>query len=785
MSDYVFRFLRWVVGKIGLRTLLMLLLLFLALRSLALGLAEVTRGLDANLALTVVVVAMFVGWLLGKLSSDGHVRGWLAGLAIVIGGVFFLIVRVAQLGDELLAVAGAAPPIIVGLFRWRAAGPPDASPLLIASLELLIGIGALLGRLAEWVLAVSRGQSAFDPVSAALMWGLAVWLVAAWAGWAVRRREQPLQGLIPAIALVITVRYYAGANANAILIPVGATLLLAALVQYNARLAHWRIDGFDFPEDLWQDVTKAAILLTLTLMITAWLLPSISIRDAARSFQKLFEQQSANTTNPVPEALGLNRQAGPGSAFALDYIRAPGLPRSHLLTAGPELAREVAMLVTVRGLPANEPPPRFYWRSVSYNIYTGRGWATSGTQTIEYAANEAPLAASPGHRTIDQEVRIISDQGGLLYTAGTLLTTNQDYSIAWRSNEDYFGANISLGTTTYRALSMTPVYSEDQLQSAGTDYPQWVIDHYLALPDEVPARVLDLARNLTATERTPYDRARAIEKYLRTYTYTLDIAAPPPNRDVADYFLFDLRRGYCDYYATSMVVLARAAGLPARLVIGYASGTYDNANNRYVVTEADAHSWVEVFFPGYGWIEFEPTGGRAELDRPSEATVAAFAELESTPQPDPAQQARPTPQGWLILLTSVGVLIGLGVGWAATEGWRLNRLSPASALTIIYEHLRHHTKRLAVVAETSDTADEFAESLLNRLAALAANPRWRESLAEAAEESDWLIELYKRASYSPRPPTADERARAVQTWLKLRWQLWVVWALHPARTFKA
>jgi transglutaminase-like putative cysteine protease len=81
--------------------------------------------------------------------------------------------------------------------------------------------------------------------------------------------------------------------------------------------------------------------------------------------------------------------------------------------------------------------------------------------------------------------------------------------------------------------------------------------------------VLALARDLTATEPTPFDRARAIEAYLRTYPYTLDLPSPKLDRDVVDYFLFDLRQGYCDYYATSMVVLARAAGLPARLAVGY------------------------------------------------------------------------------------------------------------------------------------------------------------------------------------------------------------------------
>ena len=87
---------------------------------------------------------------------------------------------------------------------------------------------------------------------------------------------------------------------------------------------------------------------------------------------------------------------------------------------------------------------------------------------------------------------------------------------------------------------------------------------------------------------------------------------------MADYFLFDLKTGYCDYYATSMIVMARAVGLPARLVIGYANGDYDPVKAEYVIREADAHSWVEVYFAGAGWVEFEPTASELRFTLPDE-----------------------------------------------------------------------------------------------------------------------------------------------------------------------
>ncbi|HAY85794.1 MAG TPA: transglutaminase, partial [Chloroflexi bacterium] len=103
------------------------------------------------------------------------------------------------------------------------------------------------------------------------------------------------------------------------------------------------------------------------------------------------------------------------------------------------------------------------------------------------------------------------------------------------------------------------------MRNTSQEYPDWIANKYLQVPDSVPARVYDLALSLTATQPTPYDRAVAIERYLRQFEYSLEIEDPPEYRDIVDYFLFEQQKGYCDYFASSMVVLARAAGLPARL----------------------------------------------------------------------------------------------------------------------------------------------------------------------------------------------------------------------------
>ena len=152
---------------------------------------------------------------------------------------------------------------------------------------------------------------------------------------------------------------------------------------------------------------------------------------------------------------------------------------------------------------------------------------------------------------------------------------------------------------------------------------------------------------MTASATTPYAKAKAIESYLRTIPYNDAIPAPPASVDPLEYFLFDLHQGYCDYYATAMAMMLRSVGVPARAVSGYAEGIYDPEAGVYFITERDAHTWVEVFFPEYGWIEFEPTAGESQLDRPQshDSPEMAVTNQQQEPEQPESPLAQPTPPG--------------------------------------------------------------------------------------------------------------------------------------------
>jgi hypothetical protein len=165
------------------------------------------------------------------------------------------------------------------------------------------------------------------------------------------------------------------------------------------------------------------------------------------------------------------------------------------------------------------------------------------------------------------------------------------------------------GGLQYTAVSRASISPSDELRDAGTDYPSWVTDPYLQLPDSLPTRVRDLARDLVAGESTPYDKAVAIRDYLKGMRYDQKIDAPPFDADGVDYFLFTTRSGYSEYFGSAMAVMLRSVGVPARLVAGHSSGVFDESNGLWIVRDLDSHAWPEVYFPSYGWVELEPTPG--------------------------------------------------------------------------------------------------------------------------------------------------------------------------------
>jgi hypothetical protein len=166
-------------------------------------------------------------------------------------------------------------------------------------------------------------------------------------------------------------------------------------------------------------------------------------------------------------------------------------------------------------------------------------------------------------------------------------------------------------------VSSVSVSSPEELRAAGQIYPGFIQDHYLELPEDMSRRIYDMTTQITAGKANPYDKAVAIEEHLRNgdYQYSHKVSTPPVGADGVEHFLFTSQIGYSDYFASAMTVMLRTAGIPARLVTGYSSGTYFPDKDSSIIKDSDSHGWVQVYFPSYGWIDFEPTPNWGKYSR--------------------------------------------------------------------------------------------------------------------------------------------------------------------------
>jgi transglutaminase-like putative cysteine protease len=174
---------------------------------------------------------------------------------------------------------------------------------------------------------------------------------------------------------------------------------------------------------------------------------------------------------------------------------------------------------------------------------------------------------------------------------------------------------------SYRIYSDRSTPSPDDLRNDNKKYPPDA-DRFLELPENLDSRVTELAANITAGKTNRYDIAKAVEQYLQTqYGYTLEMKAGGP--DPLSDFLFNVRQGHCEYFATAMAIMLRTQGIATRVVNGFHQGDYNDTVDTYVVRQKNAHSWVEVYFPGKDtWVKFDPTPPVGQI---APSSVAGFS----------------------------------------------------------------------------------------------------------------------------------------------------------------
>jgi hypothetical protein len=356
----------------------------------------------------------------------------------------------------------------------------------------------------------------------------------------------------------------------------------------------------------------------------------------------------------------------------------------------------------------------------------------------------------------------------------------------------------------YEATSNIGRPSSDVLRAAPVEYPPEISARYLELPSKTDPRIAELAQKVTAGVTDPYDQAAAIERYLgANYGYTLELPKTPPADPVAN-FLFTRRRGHCEYFASAMAVMLRTLGVPARIATGFRGGEYNDVSGSYVIRGRDAHAWVEVYFPGSGWVDFDPTPIVAEptggpwnrlalyLDAAREFWREWVINYDFFHQRDLTRnvafrsrdyvrnlrrwlhrqydalvdRARRTqgriqdsPRTWTLTVTGALALLLLLINarrlWRAWQRRSLAaapRRAPRSAATIWYERLLHLLRRRGFPRAPTQTPAELLESVddpaLRRRVAQFAERYERARFGDSADDAAALPDLYEEIKNS-------------------------------------
>jgi transglutaminase-like putative cysteine protease len=684
----------------------------------------------------------------------------------------------------------------------------------------------MIRRVITAVIELVQQQPVEDPLLFVFLMTCLFWTLGVHAGYTMTRHARPWRTIFPAgLALLIIHTYdpFLVRRVWFLAAYLFFSLLLVARLIYLHYRADWQQDRVFLHSYVGTDLNRIALQITIVLVLIAWTAPAVA--SALSPVQDIWDQVSKPwivLRDRLDNAVAALRDqvSGVYSVYGADLV----------LGRGTELSDDVFLVV----VPQPNPPMsfRYYWRARVYDHYDDGQWSTtivSDTEHITPGHVSLPFSEDEQHWTsvftVTAAVPILT-----LYAPADLVWTSHAARADVAYNPDNtvdvvaLHATPPLGAgTTYRVRSSLSTATVAQLREVGTDYPPWVTSRYLQLPPDIPPRVYELAHQIGSELDNPYDIAVAITAYLRTYIqYSETIPAErPSDQETIDWFLFDLQEGYCTYYATAEVIMLRSLGIPARLAAGFSRGERESGDNVYIVDKeglrfrawskdrsvlvvrrSDSHAWPEVYFPEFGWIEFEPTADQPPLQRPLgqdwselDAGSSLLSDLEgSNYRWQELADQDVLPEGTGSASTS---LVGAGSGakvaiWALVLGlsfsllafvWRKRRPADLPPFPVLLEKGLHHfdlqspaiLRRWALHTTLPLIARAYLEInySLKRLGAAPApadTPAERTAtlsnlLPEATNPAHRLLTEYHATTYSPRrgnPPVAREASRKVR-----------------------
>ncbi|MDP8921963.1 MAG: DUF3488 and transglutaminase-like domain-containing protein [Chloroflexota bacterium] len=715
----------------------------------------------------------------------GPREGWLSVLllAIVVWSVVHSIEEAAW-AEHLDALV---PLAMLGVLVGLAAAKSGLKRWVAHAAALLLGIEAIVllfgnrmtatsweGKLAElvwhvhlWLYTAVTGGNSRDNVMFALFMAALAWLLAYGSSWLVFAlgRGGWAVALNGALCLLHLSYSYATLNYHFFIL-LFAGLLLIVRLELLRRQAFWARSGLEVQGQVVRNVVLTSAVAIVLVMGLARQGPA---------------EQPSSLLGPIWARVLDSWQRGQAHVDRLfGGVQGPPVVVVGLAFGSTMQPREGFELGTQPVLKIESPLSR-YWRTMTYATYTGQGMVAGDVHGDRFEADQSlplPFEAGEAREELVQTITVLAPQSNLVFAADAPVRVSVPTLVEWRDQQADPAvvrlAQMLQRGQQYTVVSLTSVASEAQLRAAGSDYPPG-IEKYLQLPDTLPDRVRTVAAEVTAGGPTAYDKALAIEAYLRNLTYETHVAPPPADRDWVDYTLFDQRTGYADSYATAMVVMLRTLGIPSRVVTGFAPGTFDENEAAYIAYESDAHAWVEAFFPRLGWINFEPSNLRALPFRPAETTATITdlsgivdgyaggsedfyledAYLDGYGEHAPALPAR-RDEAWVVALgVLVAILVAVGISWFALVALFKRGLRSLPWHAQWYGQFRRLATWAGLGGKPSQTPYEYADWLETRY------PGTRGMVRPIAD-------CYVRGAYSGREPDPEMLARAAKAWEQAR-----------------
>lgn len=611
------------------------------------------RWWDLPSAAFLFLILLFSTWRLQNTE-------WTDDLDKVWDVAFWGIVLGLTLGQSLfkrntIILLAAGYTLVV--FTWQLLGIIE-----FGRLETYLGyrLTVLAGRLISGISEFAAGRPVKDSLFFVTLFCIPYWFSSLYSGYQLTRRGNALAAVLPhgVLMFIIHFNHYTSRDNTWLF---GLYLLSAILLVGRQKFLKdrdvWRDRHVQISPESGMDFNNTILISAAILIFAAWVAPSsiVTFNKVARSTWQRISKDLFPQNEQVENIF---------AAAKRETIPVGDVYRSELaLGTRASQSEDIAMLVFPSAPTADLP--RLYWRGYAYDNFENSRWQTSSATNLSYEPQDGTFLVrdTQNRARLDFTFNTYQQGQAVLYTASQPLFVSHPASIIYKriqaEGEDPTEVertdqvmDISVLRATpkleanesYFSTSLIANPSIEELSEAGTAYPDWVTERYLQLPEDFSPRISSLAADITNGAETPYEKTAAITEYLRneiTYSYTISI--PESTADPLEYFLFEAKEGFCNYSASAEVLMLRSLGIPARLAVGYAQGEMNVENTFYTVREKDSHAWPEVYFPGYGWIEFEPTGNQAPLERPLEREEAVpLPSPTEQPEADPITQDRPT-----------------------------------------------------------------------------------------------------------------------------------------------